>query len=73
MALTYNNVIVVTEKYEIFDGTDWVDLTELIGYYKTYYARDIGMIKQDSYDPDGTSQPCQSVYEMDIRRHQVVP
>ncbi len=68
----YTNVIVVTEKYQIFDGTGWVDLTELLGYYKTYYARDIGMIKQDGYDPDGTPNPARS-YEMDIRRHQVVP
>ncbi|HZI53782.1 MAG TPA: hypothetical protein VFD56_08775 [Chitinophagaceae bacterium] len=68
----YNNVIVVTEKYEIFDGVSWVDLTELLGYYKTYYARDIGMIKQDSYDPDGTPTPPIS-FQMDIRRYQVVP
>jgi len=69
---TYNNVIVVTEKYEIFDGAAWQDLTELLGYYKTYYARDIGLIKQDSYDPDGTPNPPVS-FEMDIRRYQVVP
>ena len=70
--VAYSNVIVVTEKYEIFDGTGWIDLTELLGYYKTYYARDIGLIKQDSYDPDGTPTPPVS-FEMDVRRHQVIP
>ena len=69
---TYNNVIVVTEKYEIFDGAAWQSLTELLGYYKTYYAKDIGLIKQDSYDPDGTPNPPVN-FQMDIRRHQVVP
>jgi len=69
---TYNNVIVVTEKYEIFDGAAWQSLTELLGYYKTYYAKDIGLIKQDSYDPDGTANPPVS-FQMDVRRHQIVP
>ncbi len=69
---TYNNVIVVTEKYEIFDGVGWQPLTEILGYYKTYYAKDIGLIKQDSYDPDGTPNPPVS-FQMDVRRHQVVP
>jgi hypothetical protein len=69
---TYNNVIVVTEKYEIFDGNAWVSVTELLGYYKSYYARDIGLIKQDSYDADGTPNPAVGT-QMDIRRYQVVP
>jgi hypothetical protein len=53
-------------------GTAWQSLTELLGYYKTYYAKDIGLIKQDSYDPDGTPNPPVN-FQMDIRRHQVVP
>ncbi len=69
---TYNNVIVVTEKYEIFDGNAWVGLTELLGYYKSYYARDIGLIKQDNYAADGTPNPALGS-QMDIRRYQVVP
>ena len=68
----YDNVIVVTEKYEIFDGVGWQDLTELIGYFKNYYARDIGLIKKDTYDADGTPNPPVS-FQMDLRRHQVVP
>ena len=68
----YNNVIVVAEKYEAFDGAQWVDLTAYVGYYKSYYAKDIGLIKQDTYDPDGTPNPP-VVSQMDIRRYQVVP
>ena len=67
----YNNVIVVSEKYELFDGVNWIDVTDQIGYYKSYYARDIGLIKQDYYQEDGNPDPP-IFYQEDIRRHQVL-
>lgn len=67
----YTNVIVVTEKYEADFGTGFFDLTDQIGYYKSYYARDIGLIKQDYYQEDGNPDPP-LFYEQDIRRHQVL-
>ncbi len=66
----YTNVIVVREKYEGNFGTGFFDLTDQIGYFKSYYARDIGLIKQDYYQEDGNANPP-IFYEQDIRRHQV--
>ena len=67
----YNNVIVVSEKYELFDGVNWIDVTDQIGYFKSYYARDIGLIKQDYYQQDGNPDPP-IFYQQDIRRYQVL-
>jgi hypothetical protein len=50
-SLTYQNVIVVEEKYEQFTGGIWVDVTSLIDFYgKSYYARNVGLIKYESLD-----------------------
>jgi hypothetical protein len=50
-SITYQNVIVVEEKYEQFTGGIWVDITSLIDFYgKSYYARGIGLIKYESLD-----------------------
>jgi len=68
--VSYPNTIVVIEKYEVYDGVNWIDVTDLIGYFKSYYARDIGLIKQDYYYEDGNADPPVN-YEQDIRRHQV--
>lgn len=62
----YNNTIVVEEKYEAFDGTNWVDLTNDVGYYKTYYARDIGRIKEEYFNSSGALD-----YEYSVTRYQV--
>jgi len=67
----YTNVIVVTEKYDADFGTGWFDITDQIGYYKSYYARDIGLIKQDYYQEANNPDPP-LFYEQDIRRHQVL-
>ena len=69
-SINYANTIVVVEKYEVFDGANWVDATEFIGYFKNYYARGVGLIKQDYYYEDGNANPPVD-YEQDIRRHQV--
>jgi hypothetical protein len=66
----YVNTIVVIEKYQVFDGANWVDATPVTGYFKSYYARNIGLIKQAYYYQDGNANPP-VIYEQDIRRHQV--
>jgi hypothetical protein len=54
--VTYKNVIVVTEKYEIeITPGVWQDLTPTINYYgKSYYARGIGLIKFEALDATNT-------------------
>ena len=67
----YNNVIVVSEKYDADFGTGFIDVTDQAGYYKTYYARGIGMIKQDYHWEDSNPDPPVDE-ELDIRRYQVL-
>lgn len=67
----YTNVIVVSEKYEADFGTGFFDITDQVGYYKSYYARGIGLIKQVYYYEDANPTPP-VFYEQDIRRHQVL-
>ncbi len=69
--IAYANTIVVIEKYEgSVVPNNWVDLTDEAGYVKSYYARNIGLIKQDYYDPDGTFNPPVTL-SLDMRRYQV--
>ncbi|MGK2860989.1 MAG: hypothetical protein ACSLE0_03600 [Chitinophagaceae bacterium] len=67
---SYPNTIVVVEKYQVFDGANWVDATALIGYIKNYFARGVGLIKLDYYYQDGNPNPPVD-YVQDIRRYQV--
>jgi hypothetical protein len=67
----YPNTIVVTEKYQLLNGASWIDITDQAGYIKSYYARNIGLIKQDYYDADGTPNPPVSL-QLDMRRYQVL-
>lgn len=69
-AVSYPNTIVVIEKYEVLNAGNWLDATELIGYFKSYYARDIGLLKQDYYFEMGNPDPPAD-YTQDIRRHEV--
>lgn len=64
---TYQNVIVVEEKYEIeiLPGV-WQDATPIIGYSKSYYARNIGLILFEVFDPTNTRTDWQ-----ELRRYQV--
>jgi len=64
--INYTNVIVVEEKYEQFTGGIWVDVTSVVGYGKSYYARNIGLIKFEAFDQTGTLS-----YKMELRRFQV--
>lgn len=64
--VNYTNVIVVEEKYEQFTGGVWVDITSIVGYGKSYYARGVGLIKFESFDNTGALN-----YQMELRRSQV--
>jgi hypothetical protein len=67
-SISYQNVIVVQEKYEQFTGGVWVDLTPLIDFYgKSYYARGIGLIKYEPLNAAGVVQTGM----MELRRYMV--
>jgi hypothetical protein len=70
--VSYPNTIVVNEKYELLNGSNWVDATPIIGYYKSYYSKGIGLIKQDYYYEDGNPNPTTVILSQDLRRHQVL-
>ncbi len=62
----YPNTIVVDQRVEIFVAGTWQDATSAIGYFKSYYALGVGLIREEALDPAGT---VESQYE--LRRHQV--
>ncbi|MFZ9386645.1 MAG: hypothetical protein ACO25B_02085 [Chitinophagaceae bacterium] len=63
----FTNVIVVEEKLEGFDGSNWIDLTAQIDYYgKSYYARDIGLVKFEAYNAANAV-----TFKQELRRYQV--
>ncbi len=68
----YPNTIVVNEKYELQSAGNWVDATPLIGYYKSYYARGVGMIKQEYYYEDGNANPGDVILTQDLRRYVIL-
>ncbi len=70
--VTYPNTIVVNEKYELLNGSDWLDATPVLGYYKSYYARGVGLIKQELYYEDGNPNPTDVLLSQDLRRYQVL-
>ena len=63
---TYQNVIVVKEEYQQFDGTNWNDITPTVGSGKSYYARGVGLIKFEAFDGLGTL-----VFLQELRRYEV--
>lgn len=66
--VNYTNVIVVEEKLEAFDGTNWVDVTSQIDYYgKSYYARNVGLIRFEAYDAADNV-----TLQLELRRSQVL-
>ena len=62
----YPNTIVTEERVEQFAANTWTDISSFVGYFRTYYARNVGMIKKEYI---GTTNQVQSVLE--LRRHQV--
>ncbi|HRF17374.1 MAG TPA: hypothetical protein PK977_04370, partial [Chitinophagaceae bacterium] len=67
--VNYQNVIVVVERIQLQVGPAWVDASSVFGYAKYYYARGIGLIRIELFDPPGTS-PTPSFVQR-LRRHQV--
>ncbi|MBM3415004.1 MAG: hypothetical protein FJY20_00885 [Bacteroidetes bacterium] len=67
--MNFTNVIAVEEKYEaeIAPGV-WQDLTDQVGYFKSYYARNIGLVLLEYYPDSAATIPDN---KMELRRHQV--
>ncbi|HEX4876687.1 MAG TPA: hypothetical protein VFV31_08450 [Chitinophagaceae bacterium] len=68
-SVNYQNVIVVVERIQLQAGPAWVDATSVFGYVKYYYARGIGLIRTEIFDPPGTSTTPANVQR--LRRHQI--
>ena len=62
----YPNTIVLEERYEANLGTGWVDATVVYGYYRDYYARNVGWLYDEHFDDSDVSDG-----KMEIRRYQV--
>jgi hypothetical protein len=62
-AITYQNVIVVEEKFEVEVAPGvWQDATSQVDYYgKSYYARGIGLIKFEAFDASNVLQGQQEL------------
>jgi hypothetical protein len=63
---SYPNTIEVREKYEYLVGSTWTDATSIFGYYEDYYSKNIGWIKEQSYD-----QSSAPYSQFELRRYQV--
>ncbi len=65
--VNHQNVIVVEEKWELEASPGvWQDVSNLVGYTKSYYARNIGFIKYEYFDETNTLE-----YQFELRRYQV--
>lgn len=66
---TYNNVIVVEEKFELeVTPNVWQDITDAIDFYgKAYYARGVGLIQYEALNKNGVVQNKQ-----ELRRFQIL-
>lgn len=71
----YDSTIVVAERYEVLvpGTTAWIDLTDQAGYFKSYYAKGVGMIKTDAFYELGNPNPTTLDSKMELRRYQIVP
>ena len=73
---TYNNVIVIREQYEQFAGSTWNDVTSIVGYGVSYYAKNIGLIKYERFVPNlDANSNFTGVYDLfdkqELKRHQI--
>jgi hypothetical protein len=64
--INYQNVIVIEEHYEADIGTGWQSLDALIGFFRDYYARNVGWIKDEYIDDTGTLSG-----QLELRRYVV--
>ena len=62
----YPNTIVTEDRVEQFVANTWTDISSFVGYFRTYYSRNIGMIKKEYV---GTTNQTETTLE--LRRHQV--
>lgn len=53
--ITYQNVLVIEEHYEANLGTGFISLDTILGYFKDYYARGVGWIKDEFIDEMGAN------------------
>lgn len=65
-SVTYPNTIVVEERVDVFVSGTWQDATSSLGYYKSYYSRDVGLIRYEYILPGGAVSG-----QMELRRYQV--
>ena len=52
--ITYQNTIVIEEHYEVNVGAGWQSLDTNLGYFRDYYSRNVGWIKDEFIDDTGT-------------------
>jgi hypothetical protein len=64
---TYQNIIVVKEEADVLIGGNWVSLTSSGGYGKSYYAKGIGLVLFEGYDPNNVV-----TFKQELRRWQVL-
>lgn len=69
----YPNTIVVSERYQFLAGAVWVDVTDQVGYTKSYYSRNVGLIKQDYYFEAGNMNPTTIEFKMELDRYEIIP
>lgn len=71
----YDSTMAVAERYEVLvpGTTNWIDLTDQAGYFKSYYAKGVGLIKADAFFEAGNPNPTTLDSKMEIRRYQIVP
>ncbi len=63
----FQNVIVVEEKWEIeVTPGVWQDASDVVGYSKSYYARNVGLIKYELFDENDALD-----FQLELRRYQI--
>lgn len=61
--ISYPNTIIVEEHYEADLGTGFISLDSIIGYFRDYYSKNIGWIKDEYIDETGANAGT-----MEVRR-----
>ena len=52
--VSYPNTIIVEQRAEQYNGISWTDISAVVGVIKNYYAKGVGLIKQEFTDASGT-------------------
>jgi hypothetical protein len=63
--ITYQDVLGIEERYQVFQGGVWVDVPTSGGYYKDYYSKNVGWVLSETWDDTG------KIGEFELRRHRV--